>query len=63
MKRITSGESRKFFLPVLRQKPKTVVNQVKKNFVVPDKKMQMSPRYPLIQSRNPKLLNTQNFEF
>ena len=44
----TSGESRNFFLPVLRQKPRRAMVKVKKNFVVADKKKQMSLRYPLI---------------
>ena len=38
-----SGESRKLFLPVLGQKPRTVV-KVEKIFVVADKKRQMSLR-------------------
>ena len=48
-----SGERRKYFLTVLRQKPRTVV-KVKKNFVVADKERQMQwsinqfsgPAYP-----------------
>ena len=38
---VDSGESRKFFLPLLRQKPRTVA-KVKKNFVVADKKKPIS---------------------
>ena len=60
----TSDESRNFFLPVLRQKPRRALVKVKKNFVVADKKKQMSLRYPLIQSQNPKCLNhTQTLNF
>ena len=51
---VDSGESRKFFLPVLRHKPGTVM-KVKKNFVIADKKRQMSLKYPLIFSY--KILN------
>ena len=59
-----SGESRNFFLPVLRQKPRRAMVKVKKNFVVADKKKQMSLRYPLIQSQSPKRLNyTQTLNF
>ena len=53
-----SGESRNFFLPVLRQKPRRAMVIVKKKkFVVADKKKQMSLKYPLIQSQNPNRLN------
>ena len=59
----SSGDSRKFFLPVLRQKPRTVV-KVRKFFVVAHEKRQMSLRYSLIQSQNPKCLYyTKNFKF
>ena len=61
---VGSGESKNFFLPVLRQKPRRAIVKVKKNFVVADKKNQMSLRYPLIQSQNPKRLNyTQTLNF
>ena len=53
-----SSKRIKFFLTgrLLRQKPIVVV-KVKKCFVVADKKWQMSLRYPLIRSQNPKRLN------
>ena len=53
---IVSGESRKFFLPVLRQKPRTAV-KVKKIFVVADKKRQMSKWVLDIYLSSHKILN------